>query len=63
MAIYKVGVQFSIYGYIDVEAESEEEALRIAQDDADNYTTDYVYDQDYVVNSWEADKDSIREVD
>lgn len=53
MTIYKVGVQFSIYGYIDVEAESEEEALRIAQDDADNYTTDDVYDQDYVVNSWE----------
>lgn len=63
MAIYKVGVQFSIYGYLDIEANSKEEALKIAQDDDGIYITDDVYDQDYVIHSWKADIDNVKEVD
>lgn len=59
MALYKVGVQFSIYGYIEIEAASKEEAYNIANREDNEYTTSDVKDQDYLVNSWQADKENI----
>lgn len=60
--LYKIGVQYSIYGNVLIEANSKEEAFNIANDANNKFRLEDVNNASYLLDSWQADKDSINEV-
>lgn len=60
--LYKIGVQYSIYGNVLIEANSKEEAFNIANDANNKFRLEDVNNASYLIDSWQADKDSINEV-
>ena len=57
MTKYSIGVEYKMYGYLTIEAESEEEALKIANDP--KWNLDDLEGADYLSDSWVADPDSV----
>ena len=59
MKKYRVGVWYSVYGYVDVQAKDEEQAYR----EALNCTSVEVQGKEYIDGSWHVDESNITEID
>lgn len=60
MKTYRVGVAYSMYGYLTVEANSVEEALKKANEA--NVSLAEVEEAEYLDDSWDVDNESIAEL-
>lgn len=60
MKTYRVGVAYSMYGYLTVEANSAEEALKKANEA--NVSLADVAEAEYLDDSWDVDNESITEL-
>lgn len=59
MKEYRVGVWYSVFGYVTLQAENEEQAYRKAL----NCTSAEVQDKEYIDGSWHVDEGNITEID
>lgn len=59
MKEYRVGVWYSVYGYVNIQAEDEEQAYLKAL----NCASAEAQDKEYIDDSWRVDESSIMEID
>lgn len=58
MKIYKIPVTWEVYGFVEVEAETAQEALKLANEkEASDNSFDLPTDSDYVENSFAIEQD------
>lgn len=60
MKTYRIGVAYTMYGYLTIEANNEKEALQKANDS--NVSLADVEEAEYLDDSWDVDNESVAEL-
>lgn len=60
MKTYQIGVAYTMYGYLTIEANNEKEALQKANDS--NIGLADVAEAEYLDDSWDVDNESVAEL-